>query len=80
MPIILLDLVTGNVVSDFGSESEAWTSLREMAEEDGLDSLADLSLMLMQNSHRRVIAMEETLVERVADAMRPVPLASESRR
>ena len=67
--IILLDLISGNVISDFASESEAWAALHDIAVEDGLDTLADLSLMLIQNGDPTVIAMEGALVRRVAREM-----------
>lgn len=67
--IILLDLVSGNVISDFPSEPEAWLALRDIAAEDGLETLGDLSLMLIEGGQPTVIAMEEALVRRVARQM-----------
>ena len=64
--IILLDLPSGNVMSDFATEREAWEALRSWARDDGLRAIADLSLMRIQQGDPIVIAMEDELVHRVA--------------
>lgn len=66
---ILLDLVSGNVITDFPSECDAWDALRAWASDDGLAAIADLSLMRMEDGHPALIAMEDELVRRVADGL-----------
>jgi hypothetical protein len=39
-------------------------ALREAATEDGVESIANLSLVLMQDDHPTLIAMERDLVQR----------------
>jgi hypothetical protein len=79
-PIILFDLLSGNVITDYACESDAWTALREIAEDDGLEAIADLSLMRMRDGHPTLIAMEDELVRRVAHGMRQETLLNETRR
>jgi hypothetical protein len=64
--IILLDLPSGNVITDFASERDAWDALLSWACDDGLDALAGLSLMRIQDGDPTRIAMEDELVRRVA--------------
>jgi hypothetical protein len=79
-PIILFDLLSGNVITDYACESDAWTALREIAEEDGLEAIADLSLMRMRDGHPTLIAMEDELVRRVTHEMSQDALPSEAHR
>lgn len=67
--IILLDLPSGNVITDFASERDAWDALLSWARDDGLDAIAGLSLMRIQDGDPTRIAMEDELVRRVADEL-----------
>lgn len=69
--IILWDLPSGNVVTDFANERVAWAALRDWAREDGLDAIQGLSLMRIQDGEPTLIAMEDDLVRRVAQELRP---------
>ena len=62
----LFDLRSGNVITDFACERDAWGWLRQAATEFGLEELNDLALSHMQNGHPTLIAMDEALVRRVA--------------
>ena len=64
--VILLDLPSGNVITDLASERDAWDALLRWARDDGLDALAGLSLMRIQDGAPTRIAMEAELVRRVA--------------
>lgn len=64
--IILLDLLSGNVMTDFATEREAWDALRGWARDDGPEAIADLSLMRIQDDGPIVIEMEDALVRHVA--------------
>ena len=79
-PIILFDLRSGNVIAAYAGENDAWTALRHMAEEDGLEEIEDLALSRMQDGHPTLIAMEDELVRRVAREMSQETIPSEARR
>lgn len=74
--IILLDLPSGNVMTDFATEREAWDALRGWARDEG-EAIADLSLMSVQDGETTVIAMEDDLVQRVARHLELEPVGGE---
>ena len=47
--IILLDLPSGNVMTDFATEREAWDALRGWARDEGVEAITDLSLLSIQD-------------------------------
>lgn len=67
--IELLDLQSGNVVTTFAHEHEAWAWLQRTALQLGLDELADLGLAQIRNGQTVSVIMEEDLVRRVADEL-----------
>jgi hypothetical protein len=69
MFIILWELPSGNVVTDFSSEHDAWEALRSWARDDGLEAVAGLSLMHIEDGEPILIAMEDDLVRRVTDLL-----------
>jgi len=69
---VLFDLLSGNVITDFASESDAWDSLCRDASEAGLESIENLSLLRIQDGHPTLVAMEDELVRRVAHEMSQV--------
>lgn len=69
MNYLLFCLRSGNVITDFASERDAWDALLSWARDDGLDALAGLSLMRIQDGDPTRIAMEDELVRRVADEL-----------
>lgn len=71
--IILYDLPSGNVITDFATESDAWDALCRAAADDGLESIANLSLLRMENGQPTLIAMDDDLVQRVEREMNRVP-------
>jgi hypothetical protein len=71
--IILYDLLSGNVITDFANESDAWETLCRAAADDGLESIANLSLLRMENGQPTLIAMEDELVQRVERELSRVP-------
>ncbi len=71
-------LRSGNAVTDFASEREAWVALCDWARDDGLDSIEDLALSRMENGEITLIAMEDDLVQRVARELTPKMGVSES--
>jgi hypothetical protein len=70
--IILLDLPTGNIITDFASERDAWDALLSWARDDGLEAIAGLSLLRVQDGDPTLIAMEGDLVRRVAVELQDV--------
>ena len=64
--ILLLDHPSGNVMTDFATEREAWDALRGRARDEGMEAIADLSLLSIQDGEPSIIAMEDDLVRRVA--------------
>ena len=60
----LFDLRSGNVITDFACERDAWGWLRQAATEFGLEELDGLALSHMQDGRPTLIAMEEELVRR----------------
>ncbi len=78
--ILLLDLSSGNVMTDFATEREAWEALRGWARDDGVEAIADLSLLSIQDGEPIVIAMEDDLVRRVTRDLSPEAVSSEWRR
>jgi hypothetical protein len=68
--IVLFDLLSGNVITDFVNEREALDALCQIAREDGLEAVADLALTRIANGHPKLIAMEDDLVRRVASELR----------
>jgi hypothetical protein len=78
--IILLDLPSGNVMTDFATEREAWDALRSWARDEGVEAITDLSLLSIQDGEPTVIAMEDDLVQRVAHELGQGADLSESRR
>ncbi len=80
MSYLLFCLRSGNVITDFASERDAWDALLSWARDDGLDALAGLSLMRIQDGDPTRIAMEDELVCRVAGELGEVEdRASEKR-
>ena len=69
--IILWDLPSGNVVTDFPSEHDAWEALRSWARDEGLEAIEGLSLMRVQDGDPILIAMDDDLVRRVAGELHP---------
>jgi hypothetical protein len=65
--------VSGNVIADFASEGNAWDALCRAAVDDGLESIANLSLLRVENGQPTLIAMEDELVQRVIREMNRVP-------
>jgi hypothetical protein len=63
---ILLDLVSGNVMTDFASERDACDALRHWATEDGLDAMRDLALGRIRHGQHELVAMDDELVRRIA--------------
>ncbi len=68
-PYILIDLLSGNVLTDFASEAEAWQTLSEMAAEDGPGAIEHLSLVRMRDGQPTLVAMEDEIVLRVAQGL-----------
>jgi len=74
----LIDLTSGNVVGDFGSEGKALDSLRQALGQPGVDSITDYSLVRVEDERQSVVAMQDALVRLVTN---PEPLLSpESRK
>jgi hypothetical protein len=78
--IILFDLRSGNVMTDFACERDAWDELRAMAHDDGPEAVEGLSLLLMEDGLSTLIAMEDELVRRVVDETSQETVTTESRR
>jgi len=72
MSHLLFCLQSGNVITDFASERDAWDALLSWARDDGLDALAGLFLMRIQDGDPTRIAMDDELVRRVAAELREV--------
>jgi hypothetical protein len=71
--IVLYDLPSGNVITNFVSESDAWDALCQAAGDDGLESIENLSLLRIDNGKPTLIAMEDELVQRVVREMNTIP-------
>ena len=80
MSYLLFCLRSGNVMTDFASEREAWDSLLGWAHDEGLEAIEGLSLMRIQDGNPTLIAMETELVRRVTRELSPEAVSSESRR
>lgn len=63
---LLYDLVSGNIITSFVTERDAWDALRRWASDDGLESIHDLALSSLQGDCETPIAMDDDLVQRVA--------------
>ena len=64
LPFLLFDLQSGNAIAAFVNERDALDALREAATEDGVESIENLSLLVIQDGHPTLIAMEDDLVQR----------------
>lgn len=80
MSYLLFCLRSGNVMSEFASEREAWDSLLGWVHDEGLEAIADLSLLRMRDGQPTMIAMETELVRRVTLEVSPETVSRESRR
>jgi hypothetical protein len=67
----LFDLRSANVMEHFATEREAWNALRQLAQEYGLEELEGLALSQSLDGQDSLIAMEDDIVRRVADALPP---------
>lgn len=76
--ILLLDLPSGNVMTDFATEREAWDALRGWARDEGVEAITDLSLLSIQDGEPTVIAMEDDLVRRATRDLDPEAVSGEA--
>lgn len=72
---VLIDLVTGNVVSDFDAVDDALASIRWIAGSHGWLAVNRLSLLRVQGEDQSLIAMEDALVD-IARTPVPTPTAA----
>lgn len=79
-PIILFDLPSGNVMTDFATEREAWAALCGWVCDEGVAAIADLSLLRIQDGEPSVIAMEDDLVRCVTGDLHSDAVSGEARR
>lgn len=70
----LLDLATRNVVADHASEDAAVGALSLVAARDGGEAVAGFALLRIVDERRTVVAMEDGLVELVANRLPGSPL------
>jgi hypothetical protein len=70
---VLFDLMSGNVITDYANESDAWQALCRAAADDGLESIANLSLLRVEDGQPTLIAMDDDLVRRVERELGRVP-------
>jgi len=64
----LLDVITGNVVTEFNSERETIEALRHVQAEEGDGPLLELALFRFEDEHPSLIAKQEGLVDYLACA------------
>jgi predicted metal-dependent TIM-barrel fold hydrolase len=61
----LIELTSGNVAGDFESKLEALKCLRQALEDNGVEAIAELGLMEVNDNHQQLIAMQNALVDLV---------------
>jgi hypothetical protein len=70
---LLYDLLSGNIITSFATEPDAWDALRRWASDDRLESIHDLALSSLQGDCETPIAMDDDLVQRVARDLQAAP-------
>lgn len=59
----LIDLDSGNVITDFKSEAEARAKLQHEKAIHGAEGLAALSLLIVDGENQELVAMDDDLIE-----------------
>ena len=63
----LLDRSSGNVITEFDTEEEAFAALCRVGRDHGLEELQHLALLRFEDGHPSLIAMEDELLARVRE-------------
>lgn len=63
----VLDVSSGNVVTEFDTEVDAFAALCRVGQEHGLAEMAHLALLRFEDGHPSLIVMEDDLVARVRE-------------
>ena len=63
----VLDVSSGNVITDFDTEEDAFVAMCRVGQKHGLAELAHLALLRFEDGHPSLVAMEDELLARVRE-------------